>query len=293
MTAKMTRRRLVAAAGALGLVAPTTRAGAQTGDMAAPPCESEREVSGWRVKASLVEWPDLEEAVGLWECVKQYSPAFSLIVAFDASQSPTPDLYVLHKYRGGTLVLRAPDQTGYPFPLDAKVAESQVNLSEDAIATLAKAPLTFEFSAPGEPLNQYDTAGLPEAISAARKDLEKLNDGYNNWTCEAASDCFFTTAACGVVGLSDDCFELCQLRAFRDRFASRNQQNKQAVEAYYTLAPRVLSALERRPDAKRILLKEYWRVIAPCALLSALRCDSAVAWLYKGILNRLQAYAAQ
>lgn len=293
MTANMTRRRLVAAASALGVVTPVTRAGAQSGDITPPPCEKQRNVSGWRISASLVEWPDQDEPVGVWECSKQYSPAFSLIVALDTSESSTPGLYVQHESRGGTFVLRSPDQSSYPFPLNADDAVSQVNLSREAIDYLSKAPLTFEFSTPGSKLDQYDTAGLPDAISAARKDLGKLNDDYNNWTCEAASDCFFTTAACGAVGLPDDCFELRQLRAFRDRFAAQSQRNNQAVEAYYNLAPLVLSALGQHPDAKRILLSEYWRAIAPCALLSALHCDRAVAWLYKGVLKRLQAYAAQ
>jgi hypothetical protein len=107
-----------------------------------------------------------------------------------------------------------------------------------------------------------------------------------------AIPCFFTTAACGAVGLPDDCFELTMLRRVRDRYLSASAEGRAEIALYYAAAPAILDALHRRPDAYLTLLRLYAFVIVPCAFLARLGMAAAAHRLYRHAFRRLSAISA-
>jgi hypothetical protein len=66
------------------------------------------------------------------------------------------------------------------------------------------------------------------------------------------SPCFITTACCRARGLPDDCQELTVLRAFRDGWMSRQEGGEEMIAGYYRLAPRIVAAIETRPDTAAV-----------------------------------------
>jgi hypothetical protein len=66
------------------------------------------------------------------------------------------------------------------------------------------------------------------------------------------SACFITTACCQARGLPDDCQELTVLRAFRDGWMSRQEGGEEMIAGYYRLAPRIVAAIETRPDVAAV-----------------------------------------
>jgi hypothetical protein len=113
---------------------------------------------------------------------------------------------------------------------------------------------------------------------AAKKDAGK---------CQAAP-CFFTTAACEVVGLADDCWELNTLRGFRDGYLSQRRDGAADVARYYAEGAMILDALKRRPDAVSRLLELYWLTILPCALGIKLGLNRLAWSLYRRRFHALR-----
>lgn len=105
--------------------------------------------------------------------------------------------------------------------------------------------------------------------------------------CQAAP-CFFTTAACEVVGLGDDCWELNTLRGFRDGYLSQHRDGVADVTRYYAEGAMILDALKRSPDALSRLLELYWLTILPCALAIKLGLNKLAWSLYRRRFNALR-----
>lgn len=105
------------------------------------------------------------------------------------------------------------------------------------------------------------------------------------------SGCYLTTAAVDVVGLPDDCWELRQLRAFRDRFAASNGKAATMMSDYYAHAPAIVAGISRRADARRVWLNAYWRGIVPAALAGSMRLDRLARHIYVRWAHKLQALA--
>lgn len=110
----------------------------------------------------------------------------------------------------------------------------------------------------------------------------KLNDG---------SDCFFTTAAVGTLGLSDDCWELQTLRAFRDGPLRRTESGRALSVRYYNEAPRLVAGINERGDAAAIWLNSYWCYIVPCAVMARLGLGSPAVAHYRRLFKRLESLA--
>ena len=56
--------------------------------------------------------------------------------------------------------------------------------------------------------------------------------------------CFLTTAACEHRGLSDDCYELSTMRAFRDEVLLKTAAGQAMVQHYYDVAPRLVPLMD-------------------------------------------------
>jgi hypothetical protein len=78
--------------------------------------------------------------------------------------------------------------------------------------------------------------------------------------------CYLTTATCLSLGLPDDCEALTTLRWFRDHVLLQTPAGAADVETYYHLAPRVVAAIDRRPDAAAVYRALYERAIEPAVL---------------------------
>ena len=90
--------------------------------------------------------------------------------------------------------------------------------------------------------------------------------GYPNLTVGVEDDgdapyrrspCFLTTATCEAMGLPDDCEELTLLRRFRDEAMLRTNDGRRDVERYYSVAPSVVDAIDRRTDRMEFYRRLY------------------------------------
>ncbi len=106
------------------------------------------------------------------------------------------------------------------------------------------------------------------------------------------SNCFLTTATVGCVGLPDDCFELRTLRHFRDRHLSTTSEGTRLVEEYYGIAPRIVDAVNARPEAAAIWRRTYRRYVLPCAILARLGLRARAIRRYRKMVAELSGYVA-
>lgn len=79
------------------------------------------------------------------------------------------------------------------------------------------------------------------------------------------SGCFITTAACEVMGKTDDCHELQVLRHFRDTFMAADIEGQNMVAEYYETAPDILAKIKADfPDGWADIMRCFFeRFIVP------------------------------
>lgn len=76
--------------------------------------------------------------------------------------------------------------------------------------------------------------------------------------------CFITSAACNVMGKSDDCYELTTFRSFRDTYMMQTEGRKSLVEEYYRIAPAIVVYINTLQESKQIY-KQLWKdFLQPC-----------------------------
>lgn len=80
----------------------------------------------------------------------------------------------------------------------------------------------------------------------------------------SSEGCYLTTACTAARGLPDDCDELQSLRAFRDGYLSGRPEGASEIEAYYSVAPLIVSAINSRPDSAQIWEQVYSDLVVPC-----------------------------
>lgn len=147
----------------------------------------------------------------------------------------------------------------------------------------------------------YDYRTVPWQSYQAKQDMLFKNaggiilndDGTTNMDgCESDdAGCFFTTAAAGTVGLSDDCWELQTLRAFRDGALAKTGVGRALTVRYYDEAPRLVAGINRRMDATRTWLHAYWGYVLPCAILAKIGCHELAVAHYSRLFNHLERLA--
>lgn len=103
---------------------------------------------------------------------------------------------------------------------------------------------------------------------------------------EIQSDCFLTTACCTEMGLSDTCWELTQLRRFRDEVLVHMPNGPHDIERYYNTAPRILEQIPRSA-ARAENLYIYSFVVLPCAILIKLGRYNWARTIYTRCMTRL------
>lgn len=274
-----TRRRLLAILAASGASTPVLEAAAQ---QQAPSCLAEQRVGPWILTTNGRIW-GLEAPAAL-----DLGPG--LRVASGAPGAPRI------AFRGGPeglngLMARFPDLAGAPgLNMEGLRAELRADGREAPSPVSAPAafrPPFWDYAFDGGLAQRLVAGGARraearlvrrvggrlEALAGATADLDGLGlaigavrdmteDQRRRMEAGECRGCFLTTAACAAVGLPDDCWELRQLRRFRDGWLAARPEGPAQIAAYYRAAPAIAARLSR---AEGIAL--YRRVILPCALL--------------------------
>ncbi|MBN2095126.1 MAG: hypothetical protein JW727_03705 [Candidatus Aenigmarchaeota archaeon] len=93
-------------------------------------------------------------------------------------------------------------------------------------------------------------------------------------------DCYLTTACVGVMGLDDNGRDLSALRTFRDDVLANTPEGRMLLAHYEEVAPRIVEAVNKRPNAKRIWEGEVYPQIAATTslLLSGLPSEAIATY---------------
>ena len=134
--------------------------------------------------------------------------------------------------------------------------------------------------------NMAISSGLKSQLNSA---TASLRTDMNAGRCKAsASGCFLTTAACEIIGLEDDCWELQSLRRFRDNWLQQQPDGVQDIAQYYAQAPAICEKLKSSADGRRKLLQLYWTRILPSAVAARLGLNQLTRRIYTKGMRELQ-----
>lgn len=115
---------------------------------------------------------------------------------------------------------------------------------------------------------EYDKTDIVRLRLQAEKELLAIEAKHKANECKPySSDCFLTTASCDTVGLTDNCWELETLRAFRDNWLQHQENGYEDILEYYYTAPKIVEAVNALDNNQTVWLSLYARYIVPCAIL--------------------------
>ena len=106
---------------------------------------------------------------------------------------------------------------------------------------------------------------------------------------DSDSGCYLTSACVKGMGLSDDCFELNKLRAFRDNYVNNQPMGGEHIAEYYYIAPLVVDKLNSIPNPIEGYKRIYDELIEPCVRLIDAGKYSNAYKLYMGYTRELYA----
>ena len=109
-------------------------------------------------------------------------------------------------------------------------------------------PATAAPSAPGNP----SSVGTTGAAGSDGTGGEVSDSGGDGGGGGGGGGCFLSTAITRGTGRPDDAAELEVMRAFRDHVLMKDPKLRDLVLHYYEVAPKVVKALDRRPDADEL-----------------------------------------
>lgn len=156
------------------LVAACDQPGSQLIPDARPSCESERTVEGWTVTAGREKAHSGDMDVKKWEARRNFSTHFGLRITYDTSEGPAPFLQIWHDYTSGEFVMRLEDDSHFRMKLSAQYAVSSGTLPAGVFEQISRQPVRIEHTSHTNKWTVYETRGLPEAITAAKVDLEAV-----------------------------------------------------------------------------------------------------------------------
>jgi len=105
---------------------------------------------------------------------------------------------------------------------------------------------------------------------------------------EKSGGCFITTAVCGSLGKSDDCYELTLLRNFRDIWLSKQDTGGELIKEYYAVAPAIVEAIDKLKDKNDIYAMIYEKYIQPCISFIKSGKETECMNLYRDMVNTLK-----
>ncbi len=147
----------------------------------------------------------------------------------------------------------------------------------------------YEGSDLEKPADEY--YGFPhspfaEAFEYASAEAASIRQSARLSQCDPSkfTGCFLTTAAVGMLGLPDDCWELEQLRSFRDGWLEQQSGGAEQIADYYERAPAIADKLQSNP--KR-LARLYLSKILPAAIAAKLGFNGLARWLYSRMMRQV------
>ena len=228
------------------------------------------------------------------------SPVYSAFIALPAT--PGTVTAELRQTGSGTLLASG---TAEAKPTELTPTNYSVTGSFDynVLPNIRNVAMELTIIVDGKPAARYayDFRTVPWQTYQAQQDqvfadaegIEIYDDGTTSLDgCDSEdAGCFFTTAAAGTVGLSDDCWELQTLRAFRDGALAQSDAGRALTQHYYAEAPRLVAGVNRRSDATRTWLRAYWGYVLPCAVLARIGCRDLAVAHYSRLFNHLERLA--
>lgn len=315
---RLSRRRLLAVSSGVGIGGFSRMAAAQE----LPPCRQEVQNEHWETTVWALGIRSHDEQGGVHETYTSLKSDWNLVIKFtregiaENKQVVEASLNYLERgnlafdssqYIGGKhfFGFKIDDDQTALYVTDVKTEELgggiQINDSDDA-------ERLYERFQTGREIYVFRAATTPDAgtepeivmeevvtlenagnaVAAAHRIGVELEAARAAEKCEGlTSQCYITTATCGFVGLSDDCFELTQLRRFRDGWLAKRKGGPDVIKQYYRDAPRVLAHLRQSESQDEVLLSVYARTILPAVIASLLGMNWLAYVLYKRMCQRL------
>lgn len=94
-------------------------------------------------------------------------------------------------------------------------------------------------------------------------------DEFNPNADDKDDECYLTTICVMHLNKADDCFELTTLRRFRDEYVAKQNNGKMLISNYNTVAPMVVSKINKSPNKAQILDCMYQDLVKPTLALIA------------------------
>ena len=112
--------------------------------------------------------------------------------------------------------------------------------------------------------------------------FDGIFDGQKDETC------FLTTACIRAKNLPDDCDELQTIRYFRDGWLKKQAEGPALTEEYYTVAPKIVEAVNQSEDASAVWNRLYEELVLPCVWLIKVGKMEDALYLYKTWFTKLK-----
>lgn len=104
----------------------------------------------------------------------------------------------------------------------------------------------------------------------------------------SSGGCYLTSACIESKRLPDDCYELTTLRSFRDTWLSSTEEGKAIIKEYYTIAPSIVSAINKKDNNKVIYDRIYDEMVVPCVKFIEAGKYQETVELYRSMTRKLQ-----
>jgi len=104
---------------------------------------------------------------------------------------------------------------------------------------------------------------------------------------DTSGGCYLTSACVYARGLPDDCHELQTLRHFRDTWLKQQENGPELIAEYYAIAPKIVSAINDRPDSQSVYNKIYETIVMPCVKLIEGTAHAEALSFYKSMTAQL------
>ena len=105
---------------------------------------------------------------------------------------------------------------------------------------------------------------------------------------DTSGGCYLTSACMCSKGLPDDCHELETLRRFRDGWLKDSENGVAAIQKYYVLAPKIVSAINETMDSKSAYEMIYDKMVRPCVEFIEQGKNTEALELYKNMTLELE-----
>jgi len=141
-----------------------------------------------------------------------------------------------------------------------------------------------------EEIYEYSTdKGRDEFLRENGLDPAKYHSGSGNSNNSSSnSGCYLTTACVMSKGLPDNCEELETLRSFRDTYLKGIPEGLTDIKEYYEIAPKIVEAINKFPDAAKLWENVYKELILPCVSLIKKGDNKQTYSMYKQYTNMLK-----